>query len=609
MSSINRKPHCLKREKTLAIPRHFIFFDTETEQEQLPNGSIRQKLWLGWACYYRRPYGRNLEVMEWCNFFTAVDFWAFVFKHTQPKTKVWLLARNLVFDFTILEGWKYLRPTGFKLKFFHSAGTTSIISVKGCFGSIVFLDVMNWFVESLAKTGERIGVPKLQIDFENCSADYLNTYCKRDVEIELENFKRFINFLEGNAISRLCYTRGSTAMAAYLFQHYKKKIWIHNNKEAIDLEREAYKGGRTECFYLGELENDNYYIVDVNSLYPHVMRNNLYPVKYKKILSEIPHNTIKEYYRKYSIVAKVLIDTDEPVYAVRRERTIFPVGRFWATLSTPEIKYAFEHNHIIKIGASVLYEQGDIFRSYVDRFYRLRQEFKSAGVAEYEDLCKKMLNSLYGKFGQKADIWKKIGECPNEPDRVELCFDKMSGRRGQLRYLLGEVWEFQGFEESFNSFPAIPAHVSAYARLYLWNLMQQTGKGNYFYCDTDSLIVNEAGLCKLGNLIDNTKLGHLKIVETPTTLIIRGLKDYTIGTSRVIKGVRKNAVEIADGVYEQEQWPSFKGIFRSGETGTYTVKKVTKTLYRKYTKGDVSSDGTIEPLYLSDSDDFPPLFS
>ncbi|GAG78649.1 unnamed protein product, partial [marine sediment metagenome] len=74
---------------------------------------------------------------------------------------------------TVVEGWKYLRQVGFKLKFFHNAGTCSIISVKGRFGSIVFLDIMNWFVESLAKTGQRIGMPKLKIDFETCTDEYL----------------------------------------------------------------------------------------------------------------------------------------------------------------------------------------------------------------------------------------------------------------------------------------------------------------------------------------------------------------------------------------------------------------------------------------------------
>ena len=608
MSSINRKCHCLKREKTLAMPRHLIFFDTETEQEKLDNGSIRQRLKLGWACYVRRGYGRNLETRQYHFFRSALSFWQFVFKHTERKRKLWLLARNLVFDFTIVEGWKYLRQAGFKLKFFHDDGTTSIISVRGKYGSIVFLDIMNWFVESLAKTGERIGIPKLKIDFDTCPDYLLSIYCKRDVEIEVENFKRFIEFLEANSISRLCYTRGSTAMAAYLFRHYHNRIYIHNNKEAVDLERDSYRGGRTECFYLGELNDEQYYIVDVNSLYPYVMRNNFYPVKYLRLVQNVKVVSLRNEIRTKAIIAKVLIDTDEPVYAVRRERTIFPVGRFWVTLTTPELKYALEHNHLVKVKQAVIYEQADIFKSYVDRFYKLRQEFKASGVAEYEELCKKMLNSLYGKFGQKADIWHKIGECPREPDRVEICYMRSENNPKAIRYLLGEIFELTGYEECFNSFPAIPAHVSAYARLYLWQLMKQVGEGNYFYCDTDSLIVNEVGLCNLQNQIDKGRLGGLKIVESTNRLIIRGLKDYSTETKQVVKGIRRNAIELSEGVYEQEQWPSFKGLLRTGEANTYEVKKVVKVLDRKYTKGHLNSDGSIEPLFLGEPDDYQPLF-
>ncbi|MBA7679858.1 hypothetical protein ES703_88163 [subsurface metagenome] len=597
----------MKREKTLAIPRHLIFFDCETKQEELPNGNIRQQLKLGWACYIQRAYGRNRTKYEWCFFDNQLEFWQFVFKHTEPKRKLWVLARNLVFDFTIVGGWKYLRQVNFKLKFFHDEGCTSIISVKGRYGSIVFLDIMNWFVESLAETGKRIGLPKLKIDFETCTDDLLSVYCHRDLEIEIENFKLFIKFLEANSISRLCYTRGSTAMAAYLFGHYKHKIYIHNNKEAIDLERQSYRGGRCECFYLGELKDESYHFVDVNSLYPFVMREHKYPVKYEKILSKIDETSLQHTLKTKSVIAQVLIETDEPAYAVRRERTIFPIGRFWATLTTPELKYAFEHNHVVAIKRAVIYEQADIFSSYVDKFYQLRQEFKSAGVAEYEELCKKMLNSLYGKFGQKADIWKKIGECPNEPDRVELLFKAHVCGAKQIRYLLGEIFELVGYDESYNSFPAIAAQVSAYGIMYLYELMKKAGEGNYFYCDTDSLIVNEVGLCNLNERMHETDLGGLRIVETSKSLSIRGLKDYSTLTKQVVKGIRKNAVMVAEGIYEQEIWPSFRGQLRSGQTDTYTVKRQTKVLTRKYTKGTVTADGSVLPLLLGEPDESPLL--
>ncbi|GAI59528.1 unnamed protein product, partial [marine sediment metagenome] len=137
---------------------------------------------------------------------------------------------------------------------------------------------------------------------------------------------------------------------------------------------------------------------------------------------------------------------------------------------------------------------------------------------------------------------------------------------------------------------------------------QLAGEGNYFYCDTDSLIINEVGLCRLQEMIDATSLGSLKVVSSPTNIVIRGLKDYSAGTKQVIKGIRRNAVEKRDGVYEQEQWPSFKGLLRAGQTDVYTVKKVTKVLNRKYTKGHVNSDGSIVPLVLGESDDYAPLF-
>ncbi len=607
MSCINRKPHALKREKTLAIPRHFIFFDTETKPIKQLDGSVVQRFELGWACYWRRGYGRNREKIRWYNFTDAGDFWAFVACHIQPKIKIWVLARNIVFDFTVLEGWKHLRSGGYKLKFFHNAGCTTIISVKAKGGSIVFLDVMNWFVESLAKTGERIGIPKLKIDFETTSTEYLNTYCKRDVEIELENFKRFIRFLEGNSVSRLCYTRGSTAMAAYLFRHYDRRIYIHNNKEALDLERDSYRGGRTECFFLGNLSDDNYHILDVNSLYPFVMREQEYPVKYKRLVHDPKISDLVGFLQSYSVISSVMIVTDEPVYAVRRKRTIFPVGRFWVTLTSPELKYALKHGHIKKVGFTVLYDKANIFRSYVDRFYQLRREFADAGIAEYEELCKKMLNSLYGKFGQKADVWKKIGNCPNEPDRVEILYISGSTRRSQIRYLLGEVFELVGYEESFNSFPAIASHVTAYARLHLYDLMKIAGAGNYFYCDTDSLAVNDTGLDRLAEHLDSTQLGRLKIVESTRSLFIRGLKDYVIDEREVVKGVRKNAVKIRDGLYQQEQWPSFRGLLRNGQPDTYTVKTITKSLTREYTKGTVTDNGLIDPLILADDVRPPPL--
>ena len=600
MSTPFRQAHILKPEKTLTIPRHLVFFDTETTQERIDDKTISQKFKLGWSCYYRKGGGRHIDNYNWQFIKTPNDFWESIFSIKLNKEKLWVIARNIVFDFTVLEGWKFLKDNGFKVKFFYNSGCTSIISVHKKGSSIVFLDSMNWFVESIEKTGERIGLPKLKIDFNTCTYEELTIYCKNDVMIEMENFKLFIKFLEDNRVARLCYTRGSTAMAAYLLHHYKSNIYIHNNLQAIHLERESYKGGRVECFYLGEKTDSKFTMLDVNSLYPFVMREFKYPIKYAKSLYGISIEELTDYIKDSCIVATVALETDEPAYCIRRERAIFPIGKFEASLTTPELLYALEHNHIKKVFELVIYKQDYIFRSYVDTFYGMRRKYADENNPEYVEICKKMLNSLYGKFGQKAETWEKIGESPNEPDRVELTYDNETGKNTKIQYLLGEIFILKSYSESFDSFPAISSHVAALGRMHLYKIMQTAGKGNYFYCDTDSLIVNEKGLDNLKSELSNTELGKLKIVSQANKIILRGLKDYEFADKKVVKGIRKNAIQISENLYQQEQWSSFKGLMRDVQTNNYTVKTITKELNREYHKGTLLDNGTVIPLVLNE---------
>lgn len=601
MSTINRPAHILKAEKTLTIPRHFIFFDTETKQTLNPDKSIKQEFKLGWLCYYRRAYGKHQELTEWVFIDNPNTFWSFIFNHTYKKERVWIIARNIVFDFTVLRGWEHLRENGYKLKFFHNNGVSAIVSVTNGNKSIVFLDSLNWFVESIEKTGERIGKPKLRIDFETCTLNELSIYCYRDVEIDFENFKLFIHFLIDNNISRLCYTRASTAMAAYLRHHYKTDIYIHNNGEAIRLERESYKGGRCECFYIGELNNETYYTLDVNSLYPFVMCNELYPIRYHKILYDVKLTDLEVVLQNNAVVAKVTIDTEYPIYAIKRDRLIFPIGLFTATLTTPELKYAIEHRQLRYVHSAVIYEQANIFASYVESFYQLRRRFKDDNNQEYEEICKKLLNSLYGKFGQKAENWCKIGEAPDEPDREEITFCNNPRLVLRIRYLLGEVFQLKGYSESFNSFPAIASHVTAYGRMYLWELIQKARQENCYYCDTDSLIVNENGLLNLASFINDSKLGMLKVEEKTKHLTIRGLKDYDTDEKHVTKGIRKNAVQLEPDLFEQQVWPTFRGLLKSGDINTYEIHTTLKHLSREYTKGNITDSGRVNPFVICET--------
>jgi hypothetical protein len=155
-----------------------------------------------------------------------------------------------------------------------------------------------------------------------------------------------------------------------------------------------------------------------------------------------------------------------------------------------------------------------------------------------------------------------------------------------------------GVEEGINSFVGISAHVTEYARLRLFDYIRVAGKGNVFYCDTDSLIVNERGLREMALLINPDQLGKFKIEDVTDHVVIHGLKDYEFGDKITRKGIRMTADQLSCDTFRQEFFPGCMGEIAGGLKPRYSIKYVTKHLHRSYDKGTVRSNGWVEPIEL-----------
>ena len=159
------------------------------------------------------------------------------------------------------------------------------------------------------------------------------------------------------------------------------------------------------------------------------------------------------------------------------------------------------------------------------------------------------------------------------------------------------TWE--GLEESYNSFPAISAHVTAYARLYLWELMVRAGRENVYYCDTDGFICNRQGYENCLDRLDPYKAGFLKIEEEGTDLTIIRRKGYIFNGKRTIGGIRDNAVEVSPLVFEQDQFLGMAGAIRQGNPDKRGVSKVERRVKSEIKGGILHSDGTVEPFRVN----------
>lgn len=594
-----RKPHPLKRNKSNQQPTRVIFFDTETTQVTLPAGDIEHHLKLGQACFVRLDSAGQVIKREWLCFRDPDTFWDWCVKHATTKTRLIMVAHNLDFDVLVLGGFRPLNDRGYLLKMLIVTSGANIWRFSNGKSTILMLDNMNYFHMSLADLGDSIGLAKLEVDFETVSDDDLAVYCKRDVEVMIKAWLDWLAFLKDHNLGCWAMTTAGQAFNAYRHRFMGVRIYIHTNEKAIDLERRSYHGGRSECFRIGYYGDGPYYMVDVNSMYPYMMKEYKYPTMLKTILSNASVSDLAYWLERAGVIAEVTLDTDKNCYPVGMNgRLVFPVGRFETVLTTPELIRALDDGAIVDVKAMAVYNMAYIFGDYVEYFYGIRRSYQDQGNTGYQMLAKLLLNSLYGKFGQQIDIYEHVADAPDTPDGFWSEYDVEDQCWRKYRSIGGVIERAVGKDEGYNAFPAIPAHVTAYARLYLYDLIQMAGPDHVYYCDTDSLIVDRAGFERLQPLLDDHELGMLKLEEKTDHMVINGVKDYIFGRKVKLKGIRNTAERIDHVTFEQYNQRSIKGALRARDAARCIWKKTTKHLDRTYKKGNVDATGKVRPYNL-----------
>lgn len=596
--------HILKGNRSQYMPTRLIFYDCETTKEVVKKNVFKHHLKLGWACAVTR-YNSGKRINEkWRSFKRKDDFWRFVLSYSHKKTRLFLIAHNQHFDFTVVDGFNYLTKRGWKMSTPILDSQLFIVTFRKAGSSIVVLDSLNWFKFSVKELGDSIGLKKGKIDFDTCSDAELSEYCKRDVEIIKEMLLQYIEFLIKYDLGNFQKTTPSQSFTAFRHRFMQDQIFIHANPQVALLERQSYRGGRNEAFFIGKVPV-KVLGLDFNSLYPSVMLEAELPAKLIKYTHCITVNLLEVYLRDYCVTAHVNITVTEPCIALKKERLLFPTGTFDVTLTTPELLYVLEHHKINSVECAAIYEKARIFEGYVTELYSLRLDFKRENNEVYDLLTKLFLNSLYGKFGQQNETINCVGECPAGVVLYERCIDYETSRK-YLRWSFGgKVYERSGLKtEARHSFVGIAAHITAYARMRLWHAIKLAEPSNVFYCDTDSLYTNIDGYKRLKPLIDSEKLGALKVEKRNKSMTIYGCKDYRLGRTAVIKGIKKGSKRLKKNKYKQTRFLKFRSLLRRGSLDAPIEELYSKELKRIYKKGVVDDSGYVTPFSFPLS---PPL--
>ena len=622
-----RKPHILKANETGTLPRYRVYCDSESRVIDLKHYPYLME-----ACFIDDRY----QAENWKEYEDNFEnFWYDVAAFGgKEKTAVYIYSHNICYDMLVTGGIPALLEKGFVVTSFFEKGTTFILVMrqqekyttkKGeektrVKKTLNFISTTNYFSFSLAALGEIFGREKLDFDYDNGTIEDAKVYCKRDVEICKLATETFINFIDSNNLGTLAKTTPGQAFNAYRHKFMIEEIYLHDNERGFDLERAAYCGGRVECFKIGEFTGE-FFGYDINSMYPYVMKEFIYPVKLITVRKRNSLSEIKTFLQDYGIIGEFTVKTDKPVFPLKlEENLIFPVGTFKTTLSTPEIIYGLENDLLLDVGEIAAYIMGDVFTSYVDFFYTKRLEAKAENNKVYDLLFKLFMNSLYGKFGQKSENWDRIGEAPPEVIKSEEVINVTTGEREAYKIFGGSTFKRMKEEESFNAFCGIAAHVTAYARMELLKYIELAGWENVYYMDTDSLFLNceGAALLEAAGVVNDKDLGKMKLEKTDTKISIKAPKDYIFAGTTKTKGIKKGSKLVTDDkeletlalkmnlavealperIYKNEQWPRLNTFIRAGNLSSYANISRTKIISGYYNKGWVLEDGDVRPFMM-----------
>lgn len=472
----------------------------------------------------------------------------------KQKNNPQIYFHNLKFDgefiihYLLKNGYTYFKDKEFKT----DKSFTCLISSEGLFYSltIIFkvgekidhkvtfydsLKILNMSVDKVAKSFN-LPISKLEIDYDRhnnlpegspLSKEEV-AYLRNDVEI----MSRALDIMFNQGLKKI--TIGSDALANYK----QMNKYFDNLFPIFDLEtdkrlRESYRGGFT---YLNPLykerETDKGIVLDVNSLYPSCLHDELlpydypifyngkyeedkeYPLYIQKIScafkvkkNKIPTLQLKNYTLSF-LQNEYIEDSRDDIYTFTL--TSVDLELFLTQYDTKYLTYEYGYKFKGIKG---------LFTSYIDKWTEEKIKAKKEGNSGMYTISKLLLNSLYGKFGTNPNTRRKY---PYLEDDI-------------VKYKQHEL------ETKDPIYVPIASFCTSYARRKTILTSQairdytlkKYGKDYYIYSDTDSIH------CLLD--VDEVEKGVYKLTEKDKELeSLIDIDDYKLGAwkieSRFIRG-------------------------------------------------------------------------
>jgi len=300
------------------------------------------------------------------------------------------------------------------------------------------------------------------------------SYLERDVVMLYNAYSNYLTSLRTHWQITPGYTAGSTAVKAFRRTLTNGDVHFRHRSEVEAFCREAYFGGLT--FVRSIAKHSDVIKIDANAMYATCMRN------IGAVVSSAAH-----VYSEYPGYPGIYLCSVYCPYSVpftfipmRQEYDImWPRGYFETHLPTNSIELARQVGYEVDVIEGYVWPATQpIFSEFVSRCESMEREYKGQGVYE---IVKLMRNSLYGKFGQRAQ-GKSYYITDRPTPEMTPAIDTDGDDINHLYYLVED-------RQQAHMMIAWATWVTAEARNTLARMVYALGPENCIYGDTDSIVV------------------------------------------------------------------------------------------------------------------------
>lgn len=385
---------------------------------------------------------------------------------------------------------------GWQVEAAFSGSAAIVVKVTEGRHSWFFIDSFWLLRDKLANIAKMVGMAKGECAFD-APLPELIAYNELDCRILWKAIAMFESFLcdLGGQLER---TIASCAMGLFKRRYLSREVSVP--REINDYARIAYIGSRVEVFAYQAMSGRDY---DINSSFPSAM------------LEPQPCEVIKvgrgKLPSKGKFLAEVELEVPEcdlpPLPYRHKTGLFFPVGRWKTWLNDIDVRLAESSGaaRIKRVGRVKVFDEFSDLAGYASDIYERR--LKADSPAE-KYILKILLNSLYGKFGERAEKEKLY---INPPAKWLKQADKAS-----LRMLAPGMFLYSQALPIPHEHVAVSANITAIARRSLYEFMRECSE--LYYCDTDGFCCSERDTFPTSDA-----LGALKLVKELRAGVVNGV--------------------------------------------------------------------------------------